>query len=486
MLTAVKSARLLKRQLATATSNNKRRYAPKAFTRSCALEVPDVLAKGILGEEEVKEEQEDRLASSLEPYQIYDKLNAHIVGQSDAKKAVAIAVRNRMRRHMLPKEMSKEIMPKNILMVGPTGVGKTEIARRIATLVDAPFVKVEATKFTEVGFKGRDVDSIIVDLLENGIVLMREMELKKHEKEIEEKTIDRIVELLVGEGNQSRDSLRAAIKNNTLTGVKVDYQPQEQNYGSIKSVGDFLTLVSKNNQRNKPAETKTKMSVAEAKRYIREEETDKLITRDTIIKKAIDAVQNDGIVFLDELDKICGNMVGFSADASAEGVQRDLLPLIEGTSIRTKHGVIDTSKILFVAAGAFHQSKPSDLLAELQGRLPIRVKLEPLKQEDLVRILTEPKFNMIEQHKSLLKTEKIDLQFNDEAIACIAKITYELNQQVQNTGARRLHTVLETLTQDISFDCHKHRGKSFLIDKKFCEETLKDMRKRSDLKQFIL
>ncbi len=437
------------------------------------------------------------MTANFSPREIVSELDRFIVGQTEAKKAVAIALRNRWRRMQLSDSLKEEIVPKNILMVGPTGVGKTEISRRLAKLVKAPFIKVEATKFTEIGYVGRDVESIIRDLLETAInttkVEMRKSVRAKAEISAEE----RILEALVGPGAgedtklKFRDMLRAGslddkeieisvIDNsaNTMPTIDIPGMPGAQ-MGMI-SLGDLI---------GKPFGDKyktRKMKVSEAAKVIIEEESDKLLDNETIIAAAIKSVENDGIVFIDEIDKITGKDDRRGGDVSREGVQRDLLPLIEGTTVNTKYGPVKTDHILFICSGAFHLSKPSDLLPELQGRLPIRVELQPLSKEDFIKILQEPEANLIEQYVALLGTENFKLEFAPDAIEKIADLSVAINENVENIGARRLHTVLEILLEDISFNASDRSGQSETITAQMVEEKLHKYTEASDLSKFIL
>jgi ATP-dependent HslUV protease ATP-binding subunit HslU len=446
---------------------------------------------------------------SLQPEEITKELDKYIVGQIDAKKAVAVAMRNRWRRNQLNEELRKEIIPKNILMIGPTGCGKTEVARRMAKLADAPFIKVEATKFTEVGFKGQDVDQIIKDLLEIAIKLIRERETKRLEKLVESKVEDNILELLIGSADSNKndihdkgfqEDMRKCLRRGDMDNFDISYEPKLQNSkNKLFVTGQNLlkkqdpmqiqhlisNLISQNysfQQKKKPQNYNLK----EVRTMEQQAEIQKQLTDEVIIKRAITETEEYGIVFIDELDKITGSHYRFHADASDEGVQRDLLPLIEGTKILTDHGEVDTSKILFITAGAFHSAKPSDLLAELQGRLPIRVVLHDLSEDDMYRILTEPESHLIKQHRALLGTESVDLRFTDEAIKEIAKIASEVNQSIENIGARRLHTVLEKVLEEISFNASLYKGKTMVIDKDDVQMHMKELRKKSDLKQYIL
>ena len=437
------------------------------------------------------------MTANFSPREIVSELDRFIVGQTEAKKAVAIALRNRWRRMQLSDALKEEIVPKNILMVGPTGVGKTEISRRLAKLVKAPFVKVEATKFTEIGYVGRDVESIIRDLVETAInttqVEMRKQVRAKAEIAAEERILEALVGLEAGEDTKLkfRDMLRSGSLNdkeieisvidnssNTMPTIDIPGMPGAQ-MGMI-SLGDLL---------GKPFGDKyktRKMKVSEATKIIIEEECDKLLDNETIINAAIKSVENDGIVFIDEIDKITGKDDRRGGDVSREGVQRDLLPLIEGTTVNTKYGPVKTDHILFICSGAFHISKPSDLLPELQGRLPIRVELQALSKEDFIKILQEPEANLIEQYVALLGTENFKLEFAPDAIEKIADIAVAINENIENIGARRLHTVLEILLEDISFNASDRSGQSETITAAMVEEKLHKYTEASDLSKFIL
>ncbi|KAL6074317.1 ClpB C-terminal D2-small domain-containing protein [Balamuthia mandrillaris] len=430
----------------------------------------------------------------LLPKEIVSELDKYIIGQQEAKRAVAVALRNRWRRRQLPQEQAAEIIPKNILMIGPTGVGKTELARRLAKLSQAPFIKVEATKFTEVGFHGRDVDQIIRDLVENAINDATQRAKEEEKTRLKQEVEERILDLLTGKETRdlTRESFRKMLKEGKLETREVELDVVEKptrrglSFSENMLMQDILINVVP------PKKQLRRMTVAECRPYLEEQESEKLLNKDLIVKKALDSVQNNGIVFIDEIDKICTspNQRFGGADASSEGVQRDLLPLIEGTIINTKHGNVDTSKILFVGSGAFHSCKPSDLLAELQGRLPIRVQLKPLSREDLYRILTETHFNQIEQAKALLRTEGIDLQFTDAAIREIARLTSEVNETVENIGARRLHTVLEKILEEVSYECPQSADgeelTKVIIDVPEVEKRLSDMLIKTDLSKYVL
>lgn len=450
---------------------------------------------------------ENDLSKQLRPSEIVAKLDDYVVGQQDAKRAVAIALRNRWRRRLLPEDIKKEIMPKNVLLVGPTGCGKTEVARRMAMLNDAPFIKVEATKFTEVGYHGRDVDKIITDLLDISLALTKKQYSEKMRDQAKEKLEERLLGLVTGTENdsgdtatRSRESFRQMLKDGMLDEQEVSIDvplksPNEVSFGgeqggAVTIPPQVMAMIMAQGSGEKKATTeKKKVKVSEAREILLEREIEKLIGQVDLKAEAIKAVEETGIVFLDEIDKICtsNDSFGKSADASAEGVQRDLLPLVEGTTISTKHGNIKTDYILFIASGAFHAVKPSDLLPELQGRLPVRVQLKGLTENDLYRILTEPKANMIRQQVELLKTEGVDLEFEDEAIREIAKMGAELNKSVENIGARRLHTVMERIMEEMSFEAAESEpGTKMVVTKEIVQERLKDVTMKTDLSKFIL
>lgn len=432
--------------------------------------------------------------AAFTPREIVSELDRYIIGQKDAKRAVAVALRNRWRRQQLDSPMKEEVLPKNILMIGPTGVGKTEIARRLAKLAQAPFVKVEATKFTEVGYVGRDVEQIIRDLMEVAIHMVREDMRKTVKAKAEVTAENRVLDALVGQsaGDSTRDTFRTKLRNGELDDREIEIEVMEQAKGmpsfdvpgmpgasiGMMNIGDMLGMGGQTK--------KKKMSVESSYDVLIAEESDKLLDEDKVQSEAIELVEQNAIVFLDEIDKIAANSNARGGDVSREGVQRDLLPLIEGTNVSTKYGNVKTDYILFIASGAFHYAKPSDLLAELQGRLPIRVELRALTQEDFKRILTEPEASLIKQYQALLGTENVTLEFDDDAINDIAKIATEINRTVENIGARRLHTVLEYLLDEISFTACDKDGETYKVDSKLVNETLAKLAGDTDLSKFIL
>ena len=434
--------------------------------------------------------------TTFSPREIVSELDRFIVGQSAAKRAVAIALRNRWRRQQLEEAVREEVQPKNILMIGPTGVGKTEIARRLAKLADAPFIKVEATKFTEVGYVGRDVEQIIRDLVESAISQTREKMRKEVQAAAELAAENRVIEEIAGKDarEETRKSFRQRLRTGELDAKNIEIDVTDNSSGlptfDIPGMpGSQMGMINLNDMLGKAMGGRTKkrkMTVAESYLVLLEEEADKLLDEDKIVKTAIEAVEQNGIVFLDEIDKICARSERQNIDVSREGVQRDLLPLIEGTTVATKHGSVKTDFILFIASGAFHLAKPSDLLPELQGRLPNRVELQALSRNDFKRILTEPEHSLIKQYKALLETEGITLNFLDEAIETLADLTVDVNRSVENIGARRLHTMMEKLLDDISFSASDLGDEVVTIDKNYVEKYVGDFAKDNDLSKFIL
>ncbi|MHA6287890.1 ATP-dependent protease ATPase subunit HslU [Maricaulis sp. CAU 1757] len=434
--------------------------------------------------------------TDFSPREIVSELDRYIVGQSDAKKAVAIALRNRWRRRQLDEALAEEVTPKNILMIGPTGVGKTEISRRLARLAGAPFIKIEATKFTEVGYVGRDVDQIARDLVEVAINIVREKKREEVKARAHAAAEDRVLEALVGSGASpaTRDSFRKRLRAGELDDKDVEVQLQDT--GGAMSMLDIpgmpgggAGVINLGEILGKGFGNKTKtvrMKVKDAYEPLIEEEADKLLDDAAITAEAIRLAENDGIVFLDEIDKISARADARGADVSREGVQRDLLPLIEGTTVTTKHGAIKTDHILFIASGAFHVAKPSDLLPELQGRLPIRVELNALTEADMKRILTEPEANLVRQYTELMKTEGVTLEFTDGAIDALAKLAAEVNATVENIGARRLQTVMERLVEEVSFTASDRSGETVVIDEAYVAEHVGELAKNADLSKFIL
>ena len=441
--------------------------------------------------------KEDSKVSALSPREIVSELDRFVIGQKEAKKAVAVALRNRWRRQALSDEMRDEVLPKNILMIGPTGVGKTEISRRLSKLAEAPFIKVEATRFTEVGYVGRDVEQIIRDLIEIAIAMEREKRRKEVKAQAELKAEEKVLDALVGNKASvaTRESFRKRLRNGDLDNNDIEIEVQNISSGlqgfeipgmpggnvGMVNLGDILGK-SMGNKKGK----KKKMTVKESHDILIAQESDKMIEEDKIIKEAKVATEENGIVFLDEIDKVSARSDRVGGDVSREGVQRDLLPLIEGTTVSTKHGPIKTDHILFIASGAFQLAKPSDLLPELQGRLPIRVELNALDEEDFKRILKEPDNSLIKQYKALLKTENVNLIFTEDGIDMLAKISAEVNATVENIGARRLHTIIEKVLDDISFNATDKTGETITIDEKYVNNNLGNLVKDTDLSKFIL
>jgi ATP-dependent HslUV protease ATP-binding subunit HslU len=436
------------------------------------------------------------MMTTFSPREIVSELDRFIIGQGSAKRAVAIALRNRWRRQQLDDSIRDEVQPKNILMIGPTGVGKTEIARRLAKLANAPFIKVEATKFTEVGYVGRDVEQIIRDLVESAITTVREKMRVEVRASAELAAENRVISALAGDEarEETRQKFRKMLREGQLDDKDIEISVNDNSSGlptfDIPGMpGSQMGMINLNDMLGKAMGGKTKkrkLSVKESYLVLIDEEADKLLDEDRIVRLAIDSVEQNGIVFLDEIDKICVRSERTGSDVSREGVQRDLLPMIEGTTVATKHGSVKTDFILFIASGAFHISKPSDLLPELQGRLPNRVELNALTRDDFKRILTEPEQSLIKQYTALLKTEEVTLEFNNEAIDALADLTVSVNRSVENIGARRLHTVMEKLLDEVSFTASDNPGQVLTIDRDYVEQHVGELAKDADLSKFIL
>jgi ATP-dependent HslUV protease ATP-binding subunit HslU len=436
--------------------------------------------------------------TEFSPREIVSELDRFIIGQDDAKRAVAIALRNRWRRQKLDEGLREEVLPKNILMIGPTGVGKTEIARRLARLAGAPFIKVEATKFTEVGYVGRDVEQIIRDLLEVSITLIRDRMRKEVRAKAEINAEERVIDSLVGKtaGAETRQKFRKMLREGQLGDKEIEIEVAEGGGGAMPTMeipgmpGAQMGMLNLNDMLGKAfgqrATTTKTLPVSDSYDLLVAEESDKLLDDDSVIREAIDVVEQDGIVFLDEVDKICARHDRAGAEVSREGVQRDLLPLIEGTTVATKHGTVKTDHILFIASGAFHLAKPSDLLPELQGRLPIRVELRALTEGDFVRILTETDNALTRQYTALMGTEDLTVTFTEEGIAALAKIAADVNTSVENIGARRLYTVMERVFEEVSFDAPDRSGQEITVDADFVEKNLGELTRSTDLSRYVL
>ena len=448
----------------------------------------------LLKKENTKAKNDKSIVSSLSPREIVSELDRYVIGQKAAKRAVAIALRNRWRRQALKGEMRDEVLPKNILMIGPTGVGKTEISRRLSKLTEAPFIKVEATRFTEVGYVGRDVEQIIRDLLEISIAIEKERMKKEVNVKAQQAAEERVLNALVGNKASvaTRESFKKRLRGGDLDDNEIEIEVSDNaNMPSFEIPGmpganvgmiNISEMLGKSNKKGK----KKKVSVKESYEILIAEESDKMIEQDQIIKTAKISTENNGIVFLDEIDKVSARGDRIGGDVSREGVQRDLLPLIEGTTVSTKHGPVKTDHILFIASGAFQLAKPSDLLPELQGRLPIRVELSALTSDDFKRILEEPDNSLIKQYRALLQTEKVNLDFTKDGIETIAKLATEINASIENIGARRLHTIIERVLDEISFNATDRGGETITIDKNYVTKNIGELAKDTDLSKFIL
>jgi len=435
--------------------------------------------------------------TEFSPREIVHELNRFIIGQDQAKRAVAVALRNRWRRQQLPEDLRDEVLPKNILMIGPTGVGKTEISRRLARLAQAPFLKVEATKFTEVGYVGRDVEQIVRDLVESAITMTRERKRKEVVAKAEIQAENRVIDALVGEGasEDTKQKFRKMLREGKLADKEIELQLQDSGGLNLPTFdvpgmpGAQMGMLNLNDMLGKAFGGRTKprrMTVDDSYEILVQEESDKLLDDDSVVQEAIQSVEQNGIVFLDEIDKITARSERQGADVSREGVQRDLLPLIEGTTVTTKHGTVKTDHILFIASGAFHLAKPADLLPELQGRLPIRVSLDALTEDDFRRILTETEVSLIRQYTALMATEKVTLDFTEDSIHEIARLAVQVNESVENIGARRLHTILEKVLEDISFSASDRPGETVQVDRDYVHDNIADLAMDADLSKFIL